>query len=513
MSGQLLEKLTDLVRHVLYADSEPTATSTAQRSGVKLLDGDEHAAVIAINNFVQNLFLFGEGPLVSSFQRHLLGGTSLIKRLVLPYLESCVLEARLLDSHPSSSPQKSPRLPLTPPKKTHTDNSPSPLAQGVSYSIRTLIMATFRAPRQVAQEVLINLNPTNSLLRSAPMLLCKHPELLALLCLLNVNMNTMDASSSGEETTSNSDVSRRHSEEVDEVYEVDPTLLVGYRAHALIRDVTFAFSNLSQSGQSTVYTYLVSDKHGLPVSRDLPSYQALLSALQQETSQLSSREPRASRMSRGAKADSDSDSDNDIGRAEAKSAVKDRIQKYKSQSAVSSPPPRDTSNGLTTHPQVAEPMPSTPPTTSVEFKHAATKQSDGSSQDSSFRLLGELPSLSKPRTQPLDLTMPVTKKNAFSLTPSLPHDKPDAPCHLCCAINGHVMKDPVRSPSGHTFEFSTITLWLQTHGMVCPCTGVPLVEDDLVHDTALRIEIMRWQINRHSLANELVEDQGDLYEF
>lgn len=57
------------------------------------------------------------------------------------------------------------------------------------------------------------------------------------------------------------------------------------------------------------------------------------------------------------------------------------------------------------------------------------------------------------------------------------------PCHrsfhqplqeFLCAINGHIMKQPARSPHGHVFELSTILLWLESRGLLCPLTGKPL---------------------------------------
>jgi hypothetical protein len=37
---------------------------------------------------------------------------------------------------------------------------------------------------------------------------------------------------------------------------------------------------------------------------------------------------------------------------------------------------------------------------------------------------------------------------------------------MACAINGHLMKDPVRAPNGIVFERATILLWLETRGQV-----------------------------------------------
>jgi hypothetical protein len=57
---------------------------------------------------------------------------------------------------------------------------------------------------------------------------------------------------------------------------------------------------------------------------------------------------------------------------------------------------------------------------------------------------------------------------------------PKIPKEFLCAINGHVMKDPVRAKStGLVYEYATIDLWLQTRGAVCPITNTPLERSDL----------------------------------
>jgi len=56
-----------------------------------------------------------------------------------------------------------------------------------------------------------------------------------------------------------------------------------------------------------------------------------------------------------------------------------------------------------------------------------------------------------------------------------------------CAINGHVMKDPVRAhTSGLVFERATIELWLATRGCVCPITNAHLDPGALEPDEELR---------------------------
>ena len=90
----------------------------------------------------------------------------------------------------------------------------------------------------------------------------------------------------------------------------------------------------------------------------------------------------------------------------------------------------------------------------------------------------------------------------------------NAPAHFCCAINGHLMKVPVRSAAGRTFEKDAIEAWLDRHGSVCPVSGETLDRADLVVDTKLQTEIAEYRI-RQSLG--AAEGGGgsddDLYSF
>jgi hypothetical protein len=61
------------------------------------------------------------------------------------------------------------------------------------------------------------------------------------------------------------------------------------------------------------------------------------------------------------------------------------------------------------------------------------------------------------------------------------------PKEFLCAINGHVMKDPVKcKTTGLVFERATIELWLQTRGAVCPITNTHLEREDLLPEDDLR---------------------------
>ena len=74
------------------------------------------------------------------------------------------------------------------------------------------------------------------------------------------------------------------------------------------------------------------------------------------------------------------------------------------------------------------------------------------------------------------------------------------PKHLCCCINGHLMRDPVffEVPLKYrcSYERETIELWLKTRGSVCPIAGRNLSLEDLEPDTQLRNEIVRFQVQR-----------------
>ena len=87
------------------------------------------------------------------------------------------------------------------------------------------------------------------------------------------------------------------------------------------------------------------------------------------------------------------------------------------------------------------------------------------------------------------------------------------PAEFLCAINGHVMKAPVRARTSNVvFEKATIELWLSSRGSVCPITGDPLTKDDLTPDDELRNKIKRYHIQQTS-RRAAPQDEDDLYDF
>jgi hypothetical protein len=150
--------------------------------------------------------------------------------------------------------------------------------------------------------------------------------------------------------------------------------------------------------------------------------------------------------------------------------------------------------------------------------NAPQHKSDG------FRLLGDLPSFGgKPSASDVKVAIALElpseqqkgKNKGGSLAPSRGPSKPtdpDVPEKFVCAINGHVMKDPVRSSTGFYFERATIELWLSTRGSICPISNQPLTADDLEPATDLRNEIKRYHIQKTSMRTAAKHDD-DLYDF
>ncbi|CCW67421.1 unnamed protein product [Phytomonas sp. Hart1] len=81
---------------------------------------------------------------------------------------------------------------------------------------------------------------------------------------------------------------------------------------------------------------------------------------------------------------------------------------------------------------------------------------------------------------------------------------------FCCALTGELMKNPVKSPYGHSFDKEAILRWMNENGSVCPMTGKPLEAAGLVPDTATGARIMQ-MIVAQSMATEITEEE--MYNF
>eukprot|EP00635_Sarcinochrysidales_sp_CCMP3193_P014228 CAMPEP_0118914400 /NCGR_PEP_ID=MMETSP1166-20130328/14770_1 /TAXON_ID=1104430 /ORGANISM="Chrysoreinhardia sp, Strain CCMP3193" /LENGTH=594 /DNA_ID=CAMNT_0006853981 /DNA_START=143 /DNA_END=1924 /DNA_ORIENTATION=- len=175
----------------------------------------DHRSIACVHSFLQNLYFYASNR-TEEYRQHLLADTLLVPRLVLPYLDrsvQCVAElnakaeeeaaegrnkrdddgelAGVIDYE--SLRNRTYRKPFAAKDRHDGAATESPaLVQGISASLRTLVIASFRAPpTRFMLELLRRLNPTESLLRASAFV-AKHEYVFALLCLLNVNMGAFD---------------------------------------------------------------------------------------------------------------------------------------------------------------------------------------------------------------------------------------------------------------------------------------------------------------------------------
>jgi hypothetical protein len=112
-------------------------------------------AVGSVHEFLQNLYFYASEH-NEEFRRHMLMETLLIPRLVLPYLDRCVLHATILNSRAEAYSD----VPEGEAMSQMALHNPQ-LVKGIAASLRTLIIASFRAPAtQFVMALLRRLNPT-----------------------------------------------------------------------------------------------------------------------------------------------------------------------------------------------------------------------------------------------------------------------------------------------------------------------------------------------------------------
>ena len=67
------------------------------------------------------------------------------------------------------------------------------------------------------------------------------------------------------------------------------------------------------------------------------------------------------------------------------------------------------------------------------------------------------------------------------------------PDHFICPLTLQIMKDPLLSKYGHSFERTAILEWLATQDHHCPITRQPLQPSFLISNTRLIKEIQQWK--------------------
>ena len=450
-----------------------------------LLDESDHLAVASVNAFLQNLYFYATEN-NDEFRNHMLVETLLIPRLLLPYLDRCVLHVKILNSRAEAYKEMLEGDQVV----DLTLHSPQ-LVKGMASSLRTLIVASFRAPAtQFVMTLMQRLNPTLQILQASTF--CKHHEyIFALLCMLNVNMGALDLSKTADEQEES------------------------FLAHSLLHDLASLFNQMDPDAQTRVYKKVVSSG-ALPISRDTPSYVAVMSVLHggaagQLEYVIGKGDSRAG--------EEDTENYRDM-RGEAKQAHFDRMavlaamEKKDSDEEVITDSAAVTDSAMVTGAEEKVPESDRDRVRGNEDSDRKGGSSHTHDRQDRYRLLGALLTLG-PRAKEEDvkialaLELPADPKRAAaeadakrkqggnaSTGISAPAGPPGVPKEYLCAINGHVMQDPVRSPQGYHFEKATIELWLSTRGSICPISHEPLTKDDLTYDKELRNKIKRFHIQQ-----------------
>ena len=167
---------------------------------------------------------------------------------------------------------------------------------------------------------------------------------------------------------------------------------------------------------------------------------------------------------------------------------------------------------------------------SAEMEEAAAEAmtvAEGEDGPSKFRLLGDLPQLTpggalnrpakhatdgRPRRPRRGAGRQKGRRAEAAVTDEEEgkrgRDQMDGvPEEFCCALNAHIMRLPMRTPSGLVFEAETIEAWLTENAKersrtICPVSGAPLQLSELHVDYDLKKRIHEFHIRR-SLEDEV----------
>merc|ERR1711871_527656 len=168
-----------------------------------------------------------------------------------------------------------------------------------------------------------------------------------------------------------------------------------------------------------------------------------------------------------------------------------------------------------------------------EAKDSRAESKGGESKGEGYRLLGDLPAFAVANKRDIKVAINLElpsggssaipklmgrekesnrqeEKSSYDVTGV---NKDGIPREFLCAINGHVMKEPVRAMTSNIcFEKATIEVWLATRGSICPITHETLERSDLREDDDLRSRIMRYHIQQTTFKQQS-NPEDDLYDF
>ena len=410
--------------------------------------------------------------------------------------------------------------------------------------------------------LLRRLNPTASLLRASSFV-ARHDYIFALLCLLNVNMGALDLSVNKANPNNSS------FDEENDISENDSSIVEAYYAHSLLHDMAAVHASMEPEAQVRVLNRVI-HSGALPVSRDTPSFSAVKSMLEGgsgagqveyirnviEKLDMEYQGGEKERAQGKANPAMGATMDEDMFRKNLRAEAKQRAAQVGVGVGVGVIVEIDNGIAEEKEEECGGEEEAEEKQNSDELKKEKKKKKKKKQIDS---LLGELPSLSKmgmgnfnsdTRSKKelieLDLELPEkmakarkkkSKKNKELgkdkeeiFSPAKGNNNSGIPEEFACAINGHLMKEPVRTPDGLVFEKATILLWLETRGSVCPISGNDLTVADLEEAQELQSMIKIFVIKKTNNGsggeggvrglggggggrNENPEQEDDVYDF
>ena len=526
LDSELVEKVTSaLVTRVFpeeYENLQSKGTFGVESDGeddeddedeqpVHLLHAD-HLSIISLQRFVHNLYTFANELYLPLLRQHLLVESRVTPDMILPYLQVCL--QLCAEAYAPAAEQSSGGGAVEGPDEVVVD--------GISASLKTLVISTFQAPSgSPAVQAFFALNPTATMVQCCWELLHTHVSIFALLVFFNVNINSLDisvvkggAKGSGAGGAASCGTGANS-------------------PHALLHCFAAVFAGLGRPQQKRLLSILAGAA-GLPVSRDTPSYGVVWGMLTSIYSAgMNAENPKVQRVTGGAAAEEEE-------KEQEEEEGKEAEQVPKKMSLASAGGGGDFSLGgpsddfdsdllAATVKPGALPDPADKeavPAQEGQVAAAASPPSAKSSYSSGLMLLGDLPSL-VPGNSKYTAQEKKQKRRKAKKEKKRSLATGEVPAEFKCAINGHIMRQPVRSPADHDLVFEKVTLeqWHLTHGSVCPITGTALDIPALVVDAKLSDEIAKWHMQKamdnpsafetDCFVNEACDDDDDdmLYQF
>uniref|UniRef100_A0A7S2YQY8 U-box domain-containing protein n=1 Tax=Entomoneis paludosa TaxID=265537 RepID=A0A7S2YQY8_9STRA len=87
----------------------------------------------------------------------------------------------------------------------------------------------------------------------------------------------------------------------------------------------------------------------------------------------------------------------------------------------------------------------------------------------------------------------------------------EPPVEFLCPITTEIMRDPLMTRNGLSFERKAILQWISNHNNTCPMTREPLTPSGLVTNAALKGRIQAWLQENGQEAE--MSDDGDSIPF